>query len=278
MSGNALPGCGTIHIDEVKPTLTKLSIDLEFPFDLNNYVLGSTGKKEYSGDVDVVLDTKWYSGNAKSLKKDANLLLGEENVALNGALLHIKYPIVNYDASKDGRQPRTGFVQVDFNFGDYDRLKLFYFSAGSATKFKGLHRNIALASIAGIVENISSVYTDDQGRPLEQVRWKWSPTGLIRVRRFIKAKSNGTFNKTATDQPLGILITDPEGIAKKLLHGKPEDMDSLETIVAAVKSGFKKEVQEQIFERMAKNFEEKDVVNGYEYTPEISKYFSVGDK
>ena len=272
MSGNAIPGCGAIHKTEINPTLTKLSDDFEFPFDLNNYTIGSTGKIEYSGDIDLVIDSKWYDGIAKDLANDAIKIIGESNIAMNGALLHIKYPIVNYDALKNKRQPRTGFVQIDFNFGDYDKLSIFYHSAGDNSKFKGLHRNIALSSIAGVVENIRSQQTTDSGEPVEQIRWKWSPKGLMRVRRFFNINSSGNFNKNSTDQELGIVISEVHSMAKKLLHGSPEDMDSLETIYDALINNFRKETSELIFERIAKNFVEKSVINGYEFPPEIAKY------
>ncbi len=279
MSGNAVPGCGTIHIDEVKPTLTKLSDDLEFPFDLNDYVLGSTGKKLYSGDIDLVLDKKWWSGGAKQLKQDAIQIVGEENVNLNGALLHIKYPIANYDASKDERLPRTGYVQIDFNFGDYKLLKMFNWAPGPESNFKGLHRNIAIASVAGVVDAEVSDQKDSFDRPVRQERWKWSPKGLIRILRTSKG-SNGTWNKTQKDIDLREPIIDQERIAQILFRNKGtiDDMNSLESVIEAVKRTHEPNIQESIFQRMAYNFTEKSVVNGYEYPPEISKYFFTGDK
>jgi len=45
-AGTAVQGCGTIHISEIQTTLTKLSDELGFPFDLNDYTVGSTGKTE----------------------------------------------------------------------------------------------------------------------------------------------------------------------------------------------------------------------------------------
>lgn len=273
MSGNALPGCGTVHKDEVRPTLTKLSDDLEFPFNLGDYLLGSTGKKDYSGDIDVVLDKKWYPYGARQLQREITPIVGKDNVNLNGALLHIKYPIVNFDSSKNGRLPRTGFVQVDFNFGDYELLRMFNWAPGDESNFKGLHRNIALSSVAGIVDTITSVEKDDQGRPVDQIRWKWSPKGLLRVRRISKKKGNGTWNKLQTDTDLKKTITDQKEIARILLQGTIEDMNSLETIVAAVNRNYSEETKNAIFQRMAKNFSEKNAVENCIYPPEIAKYF-----
>jgi hypothetical protein len=272
MSGNALPGCGSIHKDEVHPTLVKLSDDLDFPFDLNDYILGSTGKKDYSGDIDVVLDKKWYSGGAKNLRKEMIELIGDDNVNLNGALLHIKYPIVNYDSTKNERQPRTGFVQVDFNFGDYKLLKFFNWAPGNESKFKGLHRNIALSSVAGVVNAITFSGRDDRDRPIEQIRWKWSPKGLMKVKRISKQKADGSWNKEQIDIDLKQTITDPALIAKTLLQGTVDDMNSLETIVAAVNRAYSDAYKTLMFQRMAQNFSEKAVLEEYTYPPEIAQY------
>ena len=52
-SGSA-PGVGPIHIDEIKPTLDPISKFLGV--DLMSMTLGSVGKKEFSGDIDVAIN------------------------------------------------------------------------------------------------------------------------------------------------------------------------------------------------------------------------------
>ena len=51
--GGSMPGVGPIHIDEINPTLDALEKALGI--DLKNNVLGSVGKKEFSGDIDVAI-------------------------------------------------------------------------------------------------------------------------------------------------------------------------------------------------------------------------------
>ena len=54
--GGAMPGVGAIHIDEIEPTLD--SLEKILGIDLKNNTLGSVGKKEFSGDIDIALDIK----------------------------------------------------------------------------------------------------------------------------------------------------------------------------------------------------------------------------
>ena len=51
--GGSMPGVGPIHIDEIKPTLA--TMEKHLGIDLQNNVLGSVGKKEFSGDIDVAI-------------------------------------------------------------------------------------------------------------------------------------------------------------------------------------------------------------------------------
>jgi len=51
--GGSMPGVGAIHIDEINPTL--IPLEKELGIDLRNNTLGSVGKREFSGDIDVAL-------------------------------------------------------------------------------------------------------------------------------------------------------------------------------------------------------------------------------
>ena len=51
--GGSMPGVGAIHIDEINPTL--IPLEKELGIDLRNNALGSVGKREFSGDIDVAL-------------------------------------------------------------------------------------------------------------------------------------------------------------------------------------------------------------------------------
>lgn len=279
--GSAVPGCGTIHITEIKDTLTKLTDDLEFPFDLNDFVLGSTGKKEYSGDIDLVLDDRWWGHGPKALKENLDIIFGSENSKIYGSMVHLKYPIVGFDPKKDHRKPRTGFVQIDFNFGNSDWEKFYHFSPGNESEYKGAHRNLALAAITYAVNKLESQAKDSYDRPEWEVRYKWSPKGFVRVHRIsMKDMRSGVWMKKRCDTILEGPHFDPKIIAKIVFpkDGTEEDLFSLETIMAAVKRNYNKEEQEAIWERMASNFSDWRDGKSFVYPPEIDRYFPANDK
>lgn len=280
-AGTAVQGCGVIHIHEIQPTLTKLSNDLEFPFDLNDYTLGSTGKKEYSGDIDLVLDNKWWVYGSKALKEDLDGIFGKENVKIQGSMVHLKYPIVNYNEKQDKRKPRTGFVQIDFNFGDTEWEKFYHYSPGSESAYKGAHRNLALAAITFAVNKTDADEKDSYDRPVWEIRWKWSPKGFVKVRRVsLKDSRTGNWMKKREDVVIEGPHFSPEQIARILFpkDGVISDLNSLETIISAVKRNYSLDEQELIWQRMASNFRDWRDGKDFVYPSEIDRYFSINDK
>ncbi len=135
--GGAMPGVGAIHIDEIEPTLAKLEKALGL--DLRNFVLGSVGKRQFSGDIDVALnlDTKDIPAFVGKLKKTKEI----EDIAQSSVIM-TKVKIENFNAEQNDGRPRTGYVQVDFMPGDPGWLKTYYHSPREEeSKYKGVFRN-----------------------------------------------------------------------------------------------------------------------------------------
>jgi len=107
--GGAMPGVGAIHISEIVPTLEKLEKSLGI--NLKDFVLGSVGKREFSGDIDVAINLKPEELDefAKKLEQDPNI----EGVTKSSVFM-TKVKIENFDSQKSDGRARTGFVQVDF--------------------------------------------------------------------------------------------------------------------------------------------------------------------
>jgi len=100
-------------------------------------MLGSTGRKETSGDLDLGIDVSKISKDVliqQMLRKG----IKAEDIKKSGDSVHLKTPILG-DAA-------NGFVQTDFMFGDPEFQK-FALNTGESN-FKGVHRAILLASIA----------------------------------------------------------------------------------------------------------------------------------
>lgn len=268
--GDAVDNCGTIHISEIRPTLEKLALDLSISWDLNDYVVGSTGKAEYSGDIDVVMDPVMYDGSIEDMHKDLKELFGHTDVARHGSMLHLKYPIAQFDDSHRLRLPRTGFVQIDFMFGELEWESFYHFSAGDKSAYKGAHRNLAISAITTHLAEITSIDTDSYARPISMIKWKWGSNGFIQVIRT-SVKKKDVWLKQQHDELVQGPIKNPYVISEILfpVDGSPDDLTSLETLIAAVKRNFTIAEQDDIFARMAANFDDWQYGHYFKYPPEI---------
>jgi len=158
--GNATKeyGTGAIHINEIESTLRALSNATKIPYDdIKNGVLGSVGKAEFSGDIDISLDGGTY---------DKKELFDQLNAAgLNpvmGAVISFPFPIDGYDETKESEKDRTGLVQVDFMFGNTKVHKFGYHSAGDGSKYKGMIRTILVARGASAMNQLFYDEGDDE--------------------------------------------------------------------------------------------------------------------
>ena len=187
-----------INQADVEPTLKWL--EKITGLDHVNFMLGSTGIKPTSGDLDVAVDKEKVNKDALVGKlkawKDSNAPKDDDRswIAKSGVSVHFKTPIKG-DA-------KNGFVQTDLMFGDPKFMK-FALRGAADSEFKGQHRMIMIASIAKA-----------QG-------YKWSPT-------------NGLVDRI-TNEPV---TKDPNEVAKVLLGdgASADDMRSVETINAKIKT------------------------------------------
>jgi len=125
-----------INLADVKPTVKYLESLTGSPL-LDN-MLGSTGKKPTSGDLDLAVDASKHT-KEELYNKLISQGVNTTDVAKSGDSVHYKCPI-NGD-------PQDGYVQVDFMFGD-PKWQQFALNASPDSEFKGVHRAILLASIA----------------------------------------------------------------------------------------------------------------------------------
>ena len=270
--GGAMPGVGPIHISEIEPTLSALEKVLKI--DLKNNVLGSVGKKEFSGDIDVALaiDPDSIPAFIENLKKTPEIM----DIAKSSVIM-TKVKIVDYDESKQTTKPRTGYVQVDFMPGDPGWMKTYYHSPSEKeSKYKGVFRNIMIATIAAVYERNDSEEKIEDGRPVESERWLWSLTdGLVRVKRtpVPKAKGDG-YTKKNKNEIIQKPIKDADGIAKALGLGGAKDLNSFETLLAAVEKNYPAEMVQKIKDSFADNRQVQDIG----VPDELTKTESLADK
>lgn len=162
--------------------------------ELTDHMLGTTGKKEVSGDLDIAIDANEVNKNEFAAK------LGEyiskqggdpkEWIRKSGISVHFKTPIKGDE--------KNGFVQADFMFGERDWLKWSMTGGREGSELKGSHRHMILSSIA-------------KARGL-----KWS-------------FQNGLVNRETNE----VITKDPNEIAKKLLGqtADPKNLEDPEAII-----------------------------------------------
>ena len=255
--GGAMPGVGPIHIDEIEPTLDALEKILKI--DLKDNVLGSVGKKQFSGDIDVALQVapEELPDFVEKLKKVPEILDIEKS-----SVIMTKVKIVNFDQSKQTTKPRTGFVQVDFMPGDPGWLKTYYHSPSETeSKYKGVFRNIMIATIAAVLDREDSEEKIDDGRPVESMRWMWSPAdGLVRIKRTpVPKKSGEGFTKKNNNVIIGDPIRDASGIAKALKLDGPQDLNSYESLKKAIEQNYPQDMVDKILDGFVQNRQVQDI-------------------
>ena len=273
--GGAMPGVGIIHHSEIKPTLLKLEKELGIPL-LKN-ALGSVGKKEFSGDIDIAvkLDKDQIADFAERLEAAPSI----QEIKKSSVFMTV-VDIVGYDPKKqvEGKE-RTGKVQIDFMPGDVDFMKNYYHSPhskemsqdGRHSNYKGIHRNIMIASIAGALEVKASDETTSDGRPLEMERWMFSPSdGMVRVIRRPVEKKNGIgHTKANKNEIIKGPFKDPADWAKILKLDSADDLYSFESLYAAVKKNYPKDVANAIF----KNFKDNPSIQNAGVPTELGESF-----
>ena len=185
-----------INQSDVKPTVAWLEQLTGLPL-LDN-MLGSTGQKATSGDLDLAVDKKAISKDALEKQlSDWAVSHGEDPknwVRKTGTSVHFKTPI-------NGNE-KLGFVQTDLMFGD-PKFMQFALRGDAKSEFKGQHRMIMMASIA------------------KALGYKWSPT-------------NGLVDRLTNKE----VTKDPNEVAKVLLGdgATVNDLKSVETINNKIKS------------------------------------------
>ena len=147
MANNLYEGGNVFKLTDGQPATTRISRENVVPtvqwleqltgLNLVDNMLGSTGRKETSGDLDLGIDETKISKDVlvqQLLKRG----IKAEDIRKSGDSVHLKTPILG-DAG-------NGYVQTDFMFGDPEFQK-FALNTGESD-FKGVHRALLLASIA----------------------------------------------------------------------------------------------------------------------------------
>jgi len=160
--------------------------------------LGSVGKKESSGDLDIAVDQNAISKDQLAERLTAFVQkIGKDPKAWirkSGISVHFLTPIRG--------DTQQGFVQTDFMFGEnIEQMKFGLWSAGDASKYSGADRNLIMSSIAKSTG----------------MKYSWQ---------------KGLMNRETE----AVLTTNPDAVAQYLLGqgATQKDLESVESIMAGL--------------------------------------------
>jgi hypothetical protein len=248
--GNAFDNVVGIKKENIKPTIDLLEKLLFKPLGINKNLwtseLGSTGKKDISGDIDIAVNMselmpKLDAESVDEVKKIILNKLKELNIDCKkvSSNIHLKFPI-------QGSQ-KNEFVQIDiFNSSNLEFLKQKMFSPkGTDSKYKGAHRSSSLNSIfKEITLHIAEDAVDDEknefispdGKKYPGMRFSYiaiKDDGFFQITKTFKGK-HGILKTAKSDDTQTKFITDSFQEMLDILFGKgkytPNDLYSFETI------------------------------------------------
>ncbi len=136
----------TVRINKADVLPTVQWLETITGLELTDNMLGTTGKKETSGDLDLAIDANAVNKNEFAAKlADYITKKGgdpKEWIKKSGISVHFKTPIRGDE--------KNGYVQSDFMFDEPNWMKFSLQGGREGSELKGAHRHIILASIARV--------------------------------------------------------------------------------------------------------------------------------
>jgi len=191
------PRTQRINLADIEPTVQWLEGITGLP--LKDNMLGSTGLKPSSGDLDLAVDSNQVD-KEEFFQRLSDMIRSRgqdprEWVRKSGTAVHLLTPI--------GGRPNTGFVQTDFMFLPKPSFSKWILRTDPASDYKGATRNVLINSMAKSL-----------GYKLNQI--------------------SGIADRTTNE----LISDDPDQIARMLLNARAtrDDLASVERIMAALKN------------------------------------------
>jgi len=194
------PATGRITRDNVVPTVQWL--EQLTGLNLVDNMLGTTGKKESSGDLDLAVD-------ASKISKDVLIQqlmskgIPSTDMKKTGDSVHLKTPILGDKAN--------GYVQTDFMFGEPEFQRFSMTGSPEGSPYKGMHRHILLASIAkalgmkwsyknGLVDRETNEIITKNPAEIAKKLLNGTPKDIVSVETIInKIKNNPDYEQLVKD-------------------------------------------------------------------------------
>jgi hypothetical protein len=134
----------TVRINKADVLPTVQWLETITGLELTDNMLGTTGKKATSGDLDLAVDANQVDKNEFAAKLGAYIEKQggdpKQWIRKTGISVHFKTPIRGDE--------KNGYVQSDFMFGEPNWMKWSLQGGREGSELKGAHRHVILSSIA----------------------------------------------------------------------------------------------------------------------------------
>ena len=254
MSGNAFGLLDSVKKEELPFICKSLEELLGIPVETN--LLGSTGKKDVSGDIDVAVDETIISVEDFIVKLESNF----PEVRRHGGQNSWSVPYTIGEKT----------YQVDFMYGNIEWLKFYFYSGSpSETNFKGAHRNLAIVGLIQDKLQERSEELDSNGIPIEVTRYILSPVrGLCRVNRKRVKNAKGTWKEIETEISKTIV---PSEIATLLGSGSVDELNTLESVIGVIDTY---PDTTEVYRNIARNFMNARLLAGYKFPEQLKGFYN----
>ena len=259
MGGNAFKQLELVrvHREDVPATVAHVVNTLNLDGFTHDYamnaLMGSTGKKETSGDMDFCMNTRpaHFVGECdrpvfdkhKVLKRVREVLPMERvnTQTLKMGNLMTAFPVAG-DESK-------GLLQVDFVFGDFDLLQFTHYSPGDESEFKGVFVSQSFGILAKMLHKYYEEFDPSTGERIARVGLHLSLEEGLYCRWESRRRPGMGCSKTTADEfetrfpeaprfPRIGYVSDPDTILK-VIFGRDdvthEQLNTFEKIVKYVR-------------------------------------------
>lgn len=250
--GKAVGEVSRISKSDIDPTMAEIKKQILDKLGIKNFgPIGSVGKKESSGDLDIAVEIP-EGVDVKDLHKKVVDLGFEKSKGNSPTLLSFKFPIYNDNGKTEE------WCQVDLMFGKKNWLEFGYWAPGEKdSKYSGAHRNILMAAIVrysremvgkpgktwavdlnkGVTRKTRGTVIDKKGQEKETVLSKTKVTDdPEKLVKLLNVATNGNWTKEDLTQPF-------EKLWEKTKKVFPADiLDKIKTYVEQATSNSKKDV------------------------------------
>lgn len=191
--GKAVGEVSRIPKAKIEPTIKAFKREVLDKLGVKDFgPIGSVGKKETSGDIDLAVDVSKDFDHKEFHERLSNL--GYDVSSASPTTISVRFPIYDEEGNKTDE-----WAQVDLMFGKKDWLEFGYYAPGETeSQYSGAHRNILLAAIIRYARELAGkegrTWAIDFNRGLSRKTRGKKTTKTGKEKEVILAKTHVTDN------------------------------------------------------------------------------------